>query len=131
MFEPSFVYWHSKLNFSFSSFTAVPKVMFAHVHLCDLNVWLIIWECSRKIEALLLAASIIFLCPNPSKTGTRLHVVLVIKQFWKHSVGKIIIDKNMCKPLDIPLFLLTKLRILFCNLHPSPTLQYVHVHIVL
>ena len=65
---------HSKLNFSLRSFAATPTLMFAHVHLCNLNVWSIMWACSRKVEAVLLAAFISFLCPamlNPSRNNDR------------------------------------------------------------
>ena len=48
---------HSKLNFSLRSFAATPTSMFAHVHLCNLNVWLKLWVCPRKVEAVLLAVS--------------------------------------------------------------------------
>ena len=33
------------------------------VHLCNLNVWSIMWACSRNVEAMLLAASVSFLGP--------------------------------------------------------------------
>ena len=48
---------HLKLNFSLRSFTATPTSMFAHVHFCNLNVWLKLWVCPRKVEAELLAVS--------------------------------------------------------------------------
>ena len=65
---------HSKLNFSLRSFTATPTLMFVHAHLCNLNVWSIMWACSRKVEAVLLAAFVSFLCPamlNPSRNSDR------------------------------------------------------------
>ena len=65
---------HLKLNFSLRSCTAMPTIMFAHVHLYNLNVWLI-WAYSRKIEAVLLAASVSFLSP-----AARTRLVLVINQ---------------------------------------------------
>ena len=44
---------HSKLNFSLQSFAIMLTLMFAHVHLCNLNVWSIMWACSRKIDFVL------------------------------------------------------------------------------
>ena len=136
MFEPSFVCCAFEAKFLPSKLHCHAHInMFAHVHLRNLNVWLIMWVCSRKVEAVLLAASVTFLCLNPSrnsdrnKTSTRFKAII---QFWRHSVdnqGKSNIDKKMCKSSDIHLFLLTKLRMLFCNPRPSPTLQYVHVHV--
>ena len=41
---------HLKLNFSLRSFAAMPTLMFAHAHLCNLNVWSIMWACSRKVR---------------------------------------------------------------------------------
>ena len=60
---------HSKLNFSLRSFAASPTLMFAHVHLCNLNVWSIMWVCSRKVEAVFLAAFVSML--NPSRNSDR------------------------------------------------------------
>ena len=65
--------------------------MFAHAHLLNLhvNMWLIMWECSRNVEAMLLAVSVSFLSPamlNPSrnsdrnKTSTRYKAII---QFWR------------------------------------------------
>ena len=65
---------HSKLNFSLQSFAATPTLMFAHAHSCNLNVRSIMWACSIKVEAVLLAASVSFLCPamlNPSRNSDR------------------------------------------------------------
>ena len=65
---------HLKLTFSLRSFTATPTLMFVHAHLCNLNVWSIMWACSRKVEAVLLAAFVSFLCPamlNPSRNSDR------------------------------------------------------------
>ena len=84
---------HSKLNFYLRSFAATPTLMFAHVHLCNLDMWLIIWACSRNIEAVLLVASVSFLSPamlNPSrnsdrnKTSTRYKAII---QFLRHSIA--------------------------------------------
>ena len=132
MFEPSFIC--CTFEATFRSFAAMPTLMFAHVHLCNLNVWSIMWVCSRKVEAVLLAAFVSFLSPamlNPSRNSDRnktsTHYKAII-QFWRHSIAnhdKSIIDKNTCKPSNIRSFLLTKLRMLFCNLHPSPNLYTV------
>ena len=113
---------------SLQSFAAMLTLMFAHVHLYNLNVWLTMWMYSKK--AMLLAASVSFLSTpvmlNPSrnsnrnKTSTRYKVII---QFWRLSIanqGKSNIDKNMCEPSNIHSFLLTKLQMLFSNLHPSP-----------
>ena len=129
---------HSKLNFSHRSFAGTPTLMFAHAHLYNLNEWSIMWACSRKVEAVLLAASVSFLSPamlNPSrnsnrnKTSTRYKAII---QFWRYSIAnrsKNNIDKNTCKPSNIRPFLLTKLRILFCNLHPNPNIIYIYIYI--
>ena len=86
------------------------------------------WVCSRKIEAVLLAASVSFLSPmmlnssrnsNRNKTSTCYKAII---HFWRHSIanhGKNNIDKNMCKALNICSFLLRKLRMLFSNLCPA------------
>ena len=98
---------HSKLNFSLRSFAATPTLMFAHAHSCNLNVWSIMWACSIKVEAVLLAASVSFLCPamlngsrnsDMNKTSTRYKAIIL---FWRLSIanqGKTNIDKNTCEP---------------------------------
>ena len=88
-----------------------------------LNVWLITWACSSKVEAVLLAASVTFLSPemlNPSrnsdsnKTSTRYKAII---QFWRLSIthqGESNIDKKLLKTraTSKPLKLfLTKLQI--------------------
>ena len=58
-------------------------LMFAHAHLRNQNVWLIMWACSREVEAVLLAAAVSFLSqamPIPSRTATETRLVLVKKQ---------------------------------------------------
>ena len=89
MFELPFVCYI--VNFSLRSFTAMPTLMFAHVHLCNLNMWSIMWACSSKVEAVLLAASVSIHSPamlNPSrnrkKTSTRYKAII---QFWRHSIA--------------------------------------------
>ena len=76
---------HSKLNFSLRSFAATPPLMFAHADSCNLNMWSIMWVCSIKVEAVLLAASVSFLCPamlnssrnsNRNKTSTRYKAII-------------------------------------------------------
>ena len=52
-----------KLNFSLQSFVATPSLMFAHLHFCNLNALSIMWVCSRKVDTVLLAASVSFLSP--------------------------------------------------------------------
>ena len=42
---------------------AKPTLMFVHKHFYQLTVRLIIWVCSRKIEAVFLAAFVFFLSP--------------------------------------------------------------------
>ena len=117
MFEPSFVCCAFESNFFLLSFAATPTLMFAHTHLYTLNVWLIIWVCSSKVEAVLLAASVSFFSPamlNPSrnsnrnKTSTRYKAII---QFWRLSIanqGESNIIKNTCEPSKL---FLTKLRI--------------------
>ena len=123
---------HSKLNFSLRSFAATPTLMFAHAHSCNLNVWSIMWACSIKVEAVLLAASVSFLCPamlnrsrnsDMNKTSTRYKAIIL---FWTLSIanqGKTNIDKNTCEPSNLRSFLLTKLRRLFSHLRPSPSVK--------
>ena len=113
----------------------MPTLMFAHAHFYNLNVWLIIWACSRKVEAVLLASSVSFFSPamlNPSgnsnrnKTSTRYKAII---QFWRHSIpiqGKSSIDKDTCEPSNICLFMLIKLEMLFCNHRPSPSI-YIYI----
>ena len=72
MFEPSFVC--CTFEATLGSFAATPTLMFAHVHLYNLNVWLIMWACSRRVDGVLLAASVSFLSPailNPSRNSDR------------------------------------------------------------
>ena len=128
---------HSKLNFSLRSFAATPTLMFAHAHSCNLNVWSIMWACSRKVEAVLLAASVSFLCPamlnrsrnsDMNKTSTCYKAIIL---FWTLSIanqGKTNIDKNTCEPSNLRSFLLTKLRRPFFHLRPSPSL-YMCLHV--
>ena len=71
MFEPLFGCCEFKAQFSFAD---MPTLMFVHAHWYTLNVWLIIWACSSKVEAVLLAASVLFLNPamlNPSRNSDR------------------------------------------------------------
>ena len=60
---------HLKLNFSLWNFVATPTLMFAHVHLCNVNVGSI------------MAASISFLSPvilNPSRNSERNRLVILV-----------------------------------------------------
>ena len=82
---------------------------YVHAHLCNLNVWLMMWVCSRKVEAVLLAASVSFLSPvmlNPSSNRSKTSTYKAIIQFWRHSIanqGKSNIDKNTCKASNVVL----------------------------
>ena len=100
---------HSKLIFSLRSFAATPTLMFAHAHLCNLNMWSIMWACSRKVEAVQLAASVSFLCPvmlNPSrnsnrkKTSTR-YKAIIQEAFYIANQDQTNIDKKSCADLQI------------------------------
>ena len=75
------------------------------------HVWLIMWTCSRKVEAVLLAAFVLFLSPgtpnldrNTDGNNTSTHYKAII-QFWWLSIanqGKNNINKNTCKPSSHP-----------------------------
>ena len=90
-----------------STFEATPTLMFAHAHFCNPNMWLIMWVCSMKVEAVLLAAFVLFLSPavpnldrntNRNHTSSRYKAIIL---FWKLSIanqGKTNIDKNTCEP---------------------------------
>ena len=73
------------------------------------------WACSRKVESVLLAASVSFLCPamlNPFRNSDRNNTSTAIIQFGRQSIanqGKSNIDKYTCESLNIRSFLLTKL----------------------
>ena len=118
---------HSKLNFNLRSFAATPTLMFAHVQFYNLHVWLIMWACSRKVEAVLLAAFILFLSPampnldrnsDMNNTSTRYKAIIQLEA----NQGESNIEKNTCEPSS---FLVTKLRRLFSNLHPSPSMYVI------
>ena len=84
--------------------------MFAYVHFYNLNVWLIMWACSRKVEAVLVAAFVLFLSPvmpnldrNTDRNNTSTHYQVII-QFWRLSIAnqsKSNIDKNTCEALKV------------------------------
>ena len=116
--------------------------MFAHVHFCNSNVWLIMWVCSMKVEAVLLAAFVLFLSPampNLDRNTDKNHTSSRYKEiilFWRLSIanqGKTNIDKNTCEPSNLRLFLLTKLRRLFSHLRPSPStgIYYIYIYMFL
>ena len=90
MFKLPFVCCTFESKFSFLNFAVTPTLMFAHLHS---NMWLIMWACSSKVEAMFLAASVSFLSPmmlNPSRNSDRnktSRLLLVIKQFWRHSIA--------------------------------------------
>ena len=82
------------------------------------------WACSRKVEAMVLAAAMSILSPamlnlsrNSDRNKTSTHYEVII-QFWRFSIvnhDKSNIDKNTCEPLNLCLFLLMKLQMLFQN----------------
>ena len=83
MFEPSFICWAFEAKFLPSKLGCHIHFDFALVHVVN-NV-----DCSRKVESVLLAASVSFLCPamlNPfrnsdrNKTSTRYNAII---QFWR------------------------------------------------
>ena len=87
-----------------------------HPHLCNLNMWSIMWVCSRNVETVLLAASVSFFSPPmlsriSERNNTSTHYKAII-QFQRHSLasqGKSNIDKNTCERSNIHSFLVTKL----------------------
>ena len=102
---------HSKLNFYLKSFAAMPTLMFVHAHFYNIKVWLIMWECSRKVEAVLLAVFVLFLSPamfnldrNTDRNNTSTsYTCKTTIQFWRLSIvnqstSKSNIDKNMSEP---------------------------------
>ena len=104
---------HSKLHFYLWSFTATPTSMCAHEHFYNLNVWLIMWPCSWNVEAVLLAAFVLFLSPmvsNLYKSTGRNHTSSRYKAtilLWRLSIAnqsKANIDKNMCEPSNLHSF---------------------------
>ena len=78
-----------RLRFLYTTYSNVTTV-----HLYTLNVWLIIWVCSKKVDACRVAvASVSFLSPailnlsrnsNRNKTSTRYKVII---QFLRHSIA--------------------------------------------
>ena len=73
-------------------------------HFCNSNLWLLMWACSMKVEAVLLVAFVLFLSPavpnldrNTERNHTSSHYK-AITLFWRLSIanqGKTNIDKNM------------------------------------
>ena len=100
MFEALFVYCAFECKFSLRSHAHFNVCACALVHS---NVWLIMWACSGKVEAVLLAASASFLSPamlNSSRNSDRnkisTHYKAII-QFWRLSIanpGESNIDKK-------------------------------------
>ena len=93
MFELSFVCCAFEAKFLPLKLAATPTLMFAHVHVYNLNVWLIMWACSRKVEAVLLADFVLFLSPampnldrntDRNNTSTRYKAII---QFWRLSIA--------------------------------------------
>ena len=127
-FEPSFVRCTFKTKF-------LPSKLRCHAHFNVCTCALL--QSKRMVNNVGVfqeseAASVSFLSPamlNPSrnsdrnKTSTRYKAII---KFWRLSIaiqGKSNIDKNTCEPSNFRSFLLTKLRKLFPNLHPSPNLK--------
>ena len=79
----------------------MPTLMFVHAHWYTLNAWLIIWPCSSKVEAVLLAASVLFHSPamlNPSRNSDRNKTSIRYKaiiQFWRFSITNNNIGKHV------------------------------------
>ena len=95
MFEPSFVCCAFEAKFLPSKLAATPTLMFAHVHVYNLNVWLIMWACSRKVEAVLLAAFVLFLSPampnldrntDRNNTSTRYKAIISLRVYHKYYI---------------------------------------------
>ena len=130
-FEPSFICCTFKAKFLPLKLWCHAHLTFALAHLYNINVRLIMWACSSKVEAALLAAFVLFLRPvmlnlsrdsNRNNTSTRYKAII---QFWRLSThihvanqDKCNINKNTCKTS----FLLTKHRSLFSNLRSSTSL---------
>ena len=85
------------------------------------HVWLIMWTCSRKVEAVLLAAFVLFLSPampnlyrNTDRNNTSTRNNPVLEAFYSQSrymcACRSNIDKNTCEPSNLCLFLLMKLQ---------------------
>lgn len=78
---------HSKLDFSLRTFAVTPALVFAHATLLQyIYVWSIMWPCSIKVEAVLLAALFSFLCPailnrsrNSDRNKTSAHYKAIIQ----------------------------------------------------
>ena len=106
MFKLTFVCCAFESKCSLRSFPATPTLIFAHVHLYTLNVWLVMWVCSSEVESVLLTASISFLSPvmlSPSRNSDRNKTITryrAIIQFWRLSIaneGERNIDKKLLK----------------------------------
>ena len=53
----------AKQNFYLRSFATMPTLMCEHMHFYNLNAQLVMCACSRKVDAVLLAAFVLFLSP--------------------------------------------------------------------
>ena len=124
---------------TFVRLRTTPTLMFAHMLLCNQNiyVWSTMLSCSRKVKAVLLAASALYLNPamlnlsrnsDRNKTSTCYKAII---QFWRLSIanqGKSNIDKNTCKPSNIYSFLLTY-SFEYCFPASAPPLVCMYVYI--
>ena len=80
----------------------MPTLMFAHAHMYTINMWLIMWVCSSKVEAVLLAASVSFLSLNPSRNSDRNETSTRYREIIQFSIanqGENSIDKKFIKIL--------------------------------
>ena len=126
----------SKLNFSLK-IHCMCTLMFVLTLSYDLNVWLIIWVCYRKVEAVLVTAFVSFLSPamlNPSRNSNRNKTSTRYKiEFWRVSTANQATLIKTCANLQIfNCFLPTKLWSVFSNTCPSPDIficTYTHVHV--
>ena len=89
MFQCSNLHFFAVLNFSLRIFATTLALMF-HMRacLCNLNIWLILWACSRKFEAV----SVTFVKSSNSKfmqkqwqEKTSNHFKTLI-QFWRQTI---------------------------------------------
>ena len=91
----------------------MPFLICEHVYFYDLNAWLIMCVCSRKVEAVLLAVFVLFLSPtihNLDRNSDRNNTSSCFKailQFLRLSIAnqdKTNIDKKPCKHSNLLLF---------------------------
>ena len=98
------------------------------------------WACSRKVEAVLLAAFALFLSQampnmdrNTNRNNNSTHYKAII-QFWRLSLAnqgtcKCNIDKNTCKPSNLCLFFFSD-EASMVVFQPRPTIKVLLLTIV-